>query len=62
MKPIYIVCLCLLASSGAQAQSYPEFSALSGQSMNHFSSVPFGNAYIYHLTLPSDGIMLYRVG
>lgn len=62
MKPIYTAVFCLLAAWGVQAQSYPEFSELSGQSMNHFSSVPFGNEYIYQLNIPPNGIMMYRIG
>ncbi len=45
----------------AQTQNYPEFSALSGRSANHFSSTAFGKEFIYHLTVPNAGIVLYRV-
>lgn len=61
MKFTFTIFLCLTYCSMTVGQSFPEFSSLSGRAMNHFSSAKAGNAYIYQLNVPPDGIVMYSI-
>lgn len=54
-------CLCLAGHFGTYAQSYPEFSSLSGRPASYFSSAKTGDSFIYLLSNPPDGIVMYKV-
>lgn len=62
MKNVFAFLLVLLALQPALSQSpYPEFSPLSGRAISYFSSAKSGDSYIYLLSNPPDGIMMYRL-